>query len=43
MSVYPYKFDPIYKEKIWGGRALERLFGRRLPGGAKVGDSGERV
>jgi mannose-6-phosphate isomerase len=41
MSVYPYKFDPIYKEKIWGGRALERLFGRRLPGGAKVGESWE--
>ena len=41
MSVYPYKFDPIYKEKIWGGRALERLFGRQLPAGAKVGESWE--
>lgn len=41
MSVYPYRFGPIYKEKIWGGRALERLFGRRLPAGAKVGESWE--
>ncbi len=41
MSVYPYKFKPIYKEKIWGGRALERLFGRDLPEAAKIGESWE--
>ncbi|MDY7010973.1 MAG: type I phosphomannose isomerase catalytic subunit [Planctomycetota bacterium] len=41
MSVYPYKFEPVYKEKIWGGRALERLFGRALPAGAKIGESWE--
>ncbi len=41
MSVYPYKFIPIYKEKIWGGRNLERLFGRSLPKGMKVGESWE--
>ncbi len=41
MSVYPYKFAPIYKEKIWGGRALERCFGRRLPPGLKIGESWE--
>lgn len=40
-DVYPLKFTPIYKEKIWGGRNLERLFGRRLPGGALVGESWE--
>ncbi|HAU38450.1 MAG TPA: mannose-6-phosphate isomerase [Phycisphaerales bacterium] len=39
MGLYPLKFTPIYKEKIWGGRSLERLFGRRLPPGAKVGES----
>jgi len=39
--VYPYTFAPIYKEKIWGGRALERLFGRRLPEGATIGESWE--
>ena len=41
MDVYPYKFEPIYKEKIWGGRSLERLFGRPLPAGAKIGESWE--
>ena len=41
MSVYPYKFEPVYKEKIWGGRALERLFERDLPAGAKIGESWE--
>src|SRR6185369_9943483 len=29
-DLYPLKFEPIYKEKVWGGRALERL-GRILP------------
>ena len=41
MSLYPLTFEPIYKEKIWGGRNLERLFGRRLPDGALVGESWE--
>jgi len=40
-SVYPCRFVAIYKEKIWGGRALERLFGRTLPPGARVGESWE--
>ncbi len=40
MDIYPYKFTPIYKEKIWGGRNLERLFRRRLPPG-NVGESWE--
>ncbi|MBE3576289.1 MAG: class I mannose-6-phosphate isomerase [Limnochordales bacterium] len=38
--MYPLKFDPIYKEKIWGGDALARLFGRKLPSG-RVGESWE--
>ena len=41
MHSYPYKFDPIYVEKIWGGRDLERLFARRLPQGARIGESWE--
>jgi len=40
MGLYPYKFEPIYKPKIWGGRALERLFGRDLPDG-EIGESWE--
>jgi mannose-6-phosphate isomerase len=41
VSVYPYKFVPVYKEKIWGGRALERLFERPLPPRAMIGESWE--
>lgn len=41
MEIYPYKFTPIYKEKIWGGRSLERLFGRELPAGESIGESWE--
>ena len=40
--LYPLKFDPIYKQKVWGGRNLERL-GRRLPGddSTLIGESWE--
>ncbi len=41
MKLYPFKFEPIYKEKIWGGRNLERLFGRELPAEKKIGESWE--
>lgn len=39
---YPLKFEPIYKEKVWGGRTLERL-GRDLPGDEStlIGESWE--
>ncbi len=41
-TLYPLKFTPIYKEKVWGGRTLEKL-GRTLPGGADnlIGESWE--
>ena len=41
-AAYPLKFEPIYKEKVWGGRTLERL-GRALPGDAStpIGESWE--
>jgi len=41
MDIHPYKFEPIYKEKIWGGRSIERLFARALPEGRKIGESWE--
>jgi mannose-6-phosphate isomerase len=41
MEPYPYKFVPIYKEKIWGGRNLQRLFGRDLPADKAIGESWE--
>jgi len=40
-EVYPLKFKPIYKPKIWGGRNLERLFARELPEGELIGESWE--
>ena len=40
MNLYPYVFQPVYKEKIWGGNAFARLFGRDLPA-EKVGESWE--
>ena len=40
-EIYPLKFRPIYKDKIWGGRNLARLFGRVLPADKKIGESWE--
>jgi mannose-6-phosphate isomerase len=34
-------FTEIYKERIWGGRNLERLFGKRLPENVPIGESWE--
>ena len=28
---YPLTFRPIFKERVWGGRNLERLFNKPLP------------
>ena len=25
------KFEPIYKERVWGGRSIETIYERRLP------------
>jgi len=42
VPLYPFLLEPIYKEKVWGGRSLER-FGRSLPGGpeTRIGESWE--
>lgn len=42
MPLYPLKFEPIYKAKVWGGRALEKL-GRQLPPDQPIGESWELV
>lgn len=34
-------FNEIYKERIWGGRNIERLFGKPLPPNVKIGESWE--
>lgn len=41
MQVYPLKFGPIYKERIWGGKLLREAFGRETPRGKRIGESWE--
>ena len=40
MSLYPLKFHPILKQRIWGGQKL-REFGKKIPSGEKIGESWE--
>lgn len=37
------RFEPIYQERVWGGRALESAFGRTLPAASPIGESWEIV
>ena len=39
--LYPLTFQPIFMERVWGGRNLERLFGKPLPPGKVIGESWE--
>jgi len=39
--LYPLKFHPIFKERVWGGRKLEELFEKKLPPNAPIGESWE--
>jgi len=39
--LYPFTFQSVFKERIWGGRELERLFGKELPPGKVIGESWE--
>ncbi len=41
MNIYPFKFEPIYKHRIWGGRKLEEFFRKKLPPDEKIGESWE--
>jgi mannose-6-phosphate isomerase len=41
MQVYPLKFGPIYKERIWGGDKLREVFSREMPKGKRIGESWE--
>lgn len=40
MTLYPLLFEPLLKERVWGGTALTTL-GKRLPIGKPVGESWE--
>lgn len=39
--LYPLIFQPIFKERVWGGRELERVFAKPLPPGKSTGESWE--
>lgn len=38
---YPMLLEPLFLEKVWGGRRLQRAFGKGLPGGGAIGESWE--
>lgn len=40
---HPLVFEPIFMERIWGGRRLETLFGKKLPPAVRIGESWEIV
>ena len=42
-SVEPIVFEPLYMQRVWGGRELERQYGRTLPDAAPYGESWEIV
>ncbi|MGO3183302.1 MAG: type I phosphomannose isomerase catalytic subunit [Aequorivita sp.] len=39
LPLYPLKFDPILKQKVWGGDKLNKLFAKKATG--KIGESWE--
>jgi mannose-6-phosphate isomerase len=39
--LYPFKFHPIFKERVWGGRNLATLYGKPLPTACPIGESWE--
>jgi mannose-6-phosphate isomerase len=41
MPLYPITFHPIFKERVWGGRNLERLYHKALPPEKPIGESWE--
>jgi mannose-6-phosphate isomerase len=39
----PLLFEPLFLERMWGGRRLESAFGKKLPPGKRIGESWEVV
>ena len=39
--LYPLTFQPIFKERVWGGRSLAQLYHKPLPPGPPIGESWE--
>jgi mannose-6-phosphate isomerase len=40
-ELYPLKFEPLLKDKVWGGKALERDFNKNPAGLPNIGESWE--
>ncbi len=40
-AIPPLLFEPLFMERIWGGRLLESLYGKKLPPGKIIGESWE--
>ena len=40
-ELYPFTFTPHFKERVWGGRNIERLYGKNLPPDQVIGESWE--
>lgn len=43
MSLYPYRFSPLFRQYVWGGRRLETHLGKKLGSGATYAESWEVV
>ncbi len=41
--IQPLRFEPLYRERVWGGRGLESKLGRTLPADAPIGESWDVV
>lgn len=41
MELYPLKFEPIFKQRIWGGQKLREYFNKDIPPFEKTGESWE--
>ena len=39
--LYPFTFEPRFKERIWGGRRLAEMYGKALPPDTVIGESWE--
>ena len=40
-ALYPFTFQPIFKDRVWGGRKLAQVYGQALPSKTPIGESWE--